>query len=265
MPSPFSDTFHLDKIASITLTDARSSVASMKVSSTYTAGLLRREVSDMTLTVAGRSTGSRFSSTYSYSADGRLGAVDQTWDSTRSGVTTSQQVYEYDQHGRLTRVGGNEGAGTPFVTLATCAYGASTIVEEVAASGGLRAKSFEYTLDTEGRVTRYSLTLEGREDETDVTTITYRDGKIVREENRIEDTIYPIKVTVTDYNDAGLPVKEVETTYDKHMKLNYQSTRTFEYVMDASDNWVQRREYEERGDTKELAATAARVIVYVNK
>lgn len=262
---PIVETFHLEKISSVNMNDVKAYGGSIKLASTYSGGVLRSEANEIITMVAGKSVGARMSSTYSYAANGKLSAVDSTVGSTYFRPVTSHEGYEYDNQDRLVRVASNKGPGTPVVTQATCTYDSSTILEKVPANDGMRAKSIEYTLDVEGRVARYSRTLEGYERDTDITTITYRDGKIVRRENRIEDTLYPIKVTVTDYNDAGLPVKELESTYDEFMELDYQSTRTFEYVMDTSGNWVQRREYEGGGATKKLNSTATRVIVYVGK
>jgi len=132
---------------------------------------------------------------------------------------------------------------------------------------GMRAYDIEYTLNAQGKVARYSYTLApqgSRKEIPEVTTITYANGKVARAEARREDSS-GISITVTDYNAAGLAVRELQTIYDQQMKVISLSGYVYEYVMDASGNWVEQREYEEEGKTRTLNASDTRVIAYLNK
>ncbi|PTA68234.1 hypothetical protein [Deinococcus arcticus] len=259
VPRPAQDLVQLDRVVNVTSTEVMSPSWTDKETQAYSAGLLRGRVSETISSLLGNSS---YSEAYSYTTAGKPSTVNITMNTVRSGTKTSQEVYEYDAQGRLTRVLGTDGPRRPLETIATCSYASLSITERETAYYGFVPRTHEYTLNAQGQVIRHVQTTERYKNDTDVTTFTYQNGRLVRQERREVNSIYPIKVTTTDYNSAGFPVKVVDARFEKNNQRRSQTTTTFDYVMDAAGNWVERREYEHDGDRKELAATTTRVIVY---
>ncbi|WP_221088661.1 hypothetical protein [Deinococcus aquaedulcis] len=255
----FPETFHLDKVANISQAyevggDPKEVEKEME---TYVSGLLRTVSEETVSDLFGNSSSQ---GTYSYTKDGTLANVDYV-EHTLRGVRTWRRTYDYDSQGRLIRVSRNQGPGTPSVIQATCTYGPSKIFEK---EGGVSyPRSYEYTLGSDGKVINYSMIVQGSDVEEN-TIITYRNGKPIRREDRRKDSSDPLQVTVTDYNDIGLAIKVVVTEYGQNMKIHSQDTQSYEYLLDSTGNWIQKRRYNYENGVKILKLTINRVIVYKN-
>lgn len=256
-PRP-SDTRNLDKLVSVTLTDVISSSMTETETSAYASGLLRSKTVESKSTFLGNST-SR--DTYTYTATGKINTIDNTYTS-RNTTSTNREVYEYDTQDRLTRVLAQKTPRASLQVVATCTYGPSTITERTTAFYGFRPDTLVYTLDPSGRATQLTSTTEGSEGETDVTTFTYRNGTLLREEQRLSTDIVPLTINIIEFNDAGLVTKYETTDYTKDNKVESQLSRTYTYDMDALGNWTSRRQYSYYEGTKELDNTDRRVISY---
>lgn len=252
-----SETFKLDKIVSITQTYANSS-KTVKTVNTYASGLLRSEVEETKSPYLDKMNGKR---TYTYTPARKI----ETFSSTitvGSDTAFTREVYKYDTQGRLTRVLAQASLQEPLKLVATCTYGPSTITELTTMFYGTRPKTLEYTLDAAGNVTQLNINTEGNEGDTDLTTFTYRNGKLLRAEHRETSDLFTLNVTVSDYNAAGLLIREDETNYDKNKKLKNHVAYTYKYDMDSLGNWTKRRTYTQYTSTAELTDTTTRVIVY---
>lgn len=252
-----SDTFKIDKIVSVTQTYANSS-KTVKNFNTYASGLLRSDVEETKSPYLDKMNGKKV---YTYTPARKI----ETFSSTvtvGSNTAFTREVYKYDTQGRLTQVLAQASLQEPLELVATCTYGSSTTTELTTMFYGFRPKTLVYTLDTAGKVTQLSSNTEGNEGDTDITTFTYRNGKLLRTEHRETSDLYPLTVTVSEYNAAGLLIKEDETNYDKNKKLKNHVAYTYKYDMDSLGNWIKRRTYTQYTSTSELTDTTTRIIVY---
>ncbi|WP_156039130.1 hypothetical protein [Deinococcus marmoris] len=263
------DPLNLNDVASVMLNSTQAFGMTTTKHNTYQGGLLR-SVNSKSVTVlpslSSTTKTEQFTSTtaetWQYTPAGRLTQIDMVFDNTYRPAHI-QEKYEYDAQGRLVRVLYKGAPRSAWVTLATCSFSPGGVTEHETNVQGFKPRTTVYALDVTGQVTRSTRTMEGHEQDTDVTTITRgKNGSVTRTENRFINRSTPLNVTSTTYNSAGLPVQRVEETYNDAGRLEDALTTTFEYVLDARGNWTQQLEYISAGGPRQLKSTETRTITY---
>lgn len=259
--SPVPDDTRLAAVTRIVSTSLSSSKLLTQEETTYQGG---RPLESVTSLSGASMPATTWAATWHYAADGQLSTLDTVAGFGSSKPVPSQEKYEYDAQGRVSRVLFRERGNREFVTLATCSYRPGTVTEHETGAQGYQPRTFEYTLDGTGQVTRYSQTIQGNEGDTNVTTIIREGGRVVRAEQHVVSSMYGSQITVTDYNADGMPVASVSHTYESEQDAVGELTMAFkmEYLLDTRGNWTQKLEYVSEGGPWELSTRETRTITY---